>query len=83
MAIDSIRTRGGMIRKDEFGIICGSPVRQKNHIPYESLMLSLMKAEILLETSNENGGNYLYLKEYEGHEHLLIESQNKKNSLTG
>lgn len=83
MAIDSIRTRGGMIRKDEFGIICGSPVRQKNHIPYESLMLSLMKAEILLETSNENGGNYLYLKECEGHEHLLIESQNKKELING
>ncbi|ENF03292.1 hypothetical protein ECP03047778_4921, partial [Escherichia coli P0304777.8] len=42
-----------------------------------------MKAEILLETSNENGGNYLYLKEYEGHEHLLIESQNKKELING
>lgn len=83
MAIDSIRTRGGMIRKDEFGIICGSPARQKNHIPYESLISSLMKADILLETLNENGDKYLYLKECEGHEYLLLEKQYKKELVDG
>lgn len=83
MAINSIRTRGGMVRKDEFGIICGSPVRQKNHIPYESIISSLMKAEIILETSNENGDKYLYLKECEGHEYMLLENQYKNELIKG
>ncbi|WP_270583574.1 hypothetical protein [Enterobacter roggenkampii] len=83
MAIDSIRAREGMVRKDEFGIISGSPVRQKNHIPYESIISSLIKAEIILETSNENGDKYLYLKEFEDDEHRLLESQYKKEIIKG
>ncbi|MCP6536244.1 hypothetical protein NL488_27420, partial [Klebsiella pneumoniae] len=29
MAIRCIKSRGGMIKRDEFGILCGSPFRQK------------------------------------------------------
>ncbi len=33
MAINSIRSRGGIVKIDEFGIICVSPNKQKNQIP--------------------------------------------------
>ncbi|HBL7318627.1 TPA: hypothetical protein ACM5D1_004593, partial [Escherichia coli] len=83
MAINAIRSRDGMVRRSEFGIICGSPVRQKNHIPYESIMLSLIKAEIILEISDDNGVKYLYLKDSEGSEAYLLEKQNKKEIING
>ncbi|UJT80976.1 hypothetical protein L1P06_18680 (plasmid) [Edwardsiella piscicida] len=83
MAINCIRSRGGMIKRDEFGILCGSPVRQKNHIPYESIMSSLLKSEIILETSSISGEKYLYLKEFEGSEYVLLEEQSKNELITG
>jgi len=83
MAINAIRSRDGMVRRSEFGILCGSPVRQKNHIPYESIITSLIKAEIILETSGDNGDKYLYLKENEGAETYLLEKQNKKEIING
>lgn len=83
MAINAIRSRGGMVSKNEFGIICGSPIRQKNHIPYESILSSLIKSEIVLETSNKDGEKYIYLKENEGSETLLIESQISKELISG
>ncbi len=63
IAINAIRSRGGIVKRDEFGIICGSPKRQKNHITYESILASLIKSEIILEKTNEDGDMYLYLKE--------------------
>jgi len=83
MAINAIRSRDGMVRRSEFGVICGSPVRQKNHIPYESIILLLIKAEIILEVSGDNGEKYLYLKESVGREHYLLEKQNKKEIING
>lgn len=83
MAIRCIKSRGGMIKRDEFGILCGSPFRQKNHIPYESIISSLIKSEIILEISSASGDRYLYLKEFEGSEHILLEGQNKKELISG
>lgn len=83
MAINAIRSRGGIVKRDEFGIICGSPKRQKNHIPYESILASLIKSEIILEKINEDGDMYLYLKEKERIDEILLESQKKKELVSG
>ncbi len=55
MAIHAIRRRGGILKRDEFWIICGSPKKHKNHIPYESILESLIKSEIIIQKTNEDG----------------------------
>ncbi|MDH8107323.1 hypothetical protein QIG23_28465, partial [Klebsiella pneumoniae] len=40
-------------------------------------------SEIILEISSASGDRYLYLKEFEGSEHFLLEGQNKKELISG
>ncbi len=62
MAINAISSRWAIVKREEFGIICGSPKRQKNHIPYESILESLIKSEIILENTKDDVDMYFYLK---------------------
>ncbi len=72
MAINAIRSRGGIVKREEFGIICGSPKRQKNHFPYESILASLIKYVIILETPDEVGYMYLDLMEIERSDEIRL-----------
>ena len=83
MAINALVKRGGMIKKSHFGIVCGSPIRQKNHISYESLLASLMKSEIVKEISNNQEEIYLYLNEYEDNKYTLLERQEQIELVEG
>ena len=62
-AISAIREREGVIPLKHFEIVCGSPIKQKKHIPANVILKQLQDAN-LIKTINIEGGRRMYLLRY-------------------
>ena len=71
-AIAALEERGGIMPYDHFLIACGSPLRQKKHIPPEKILERLAIHEILSIKSIDGLGRCIILTQYEQEHQLII-----------
>lgn len=60
-AILAIINNGGYLKKRDFGIVCGSPIRQSKHIGYGTVLSNLISSNILREISVDSVGDCIVL----------------------
>lgn len=60
-ALLSIINNGGYLKARDFGIACGSPIRQSKHIGYETVLSNLIASNILRVISVDSVGDCIVL----------------------
>lgn len=64
-AISAIEEREGIIPYDHFLIACGSPIRQKKHLPPQTIVERLVRHEVFFVKEVEGIGKCIVLTKYE------------------
>lgn len=64
MPLASILARGGIVLRSQFETICGSPIRQKRHVPAEGVLQRLLKVGLLNQEDISGVGQCLALPDF-------------------
>lgn len=72
LALVAISERGGIIPKDHFEIVSGSPIRQQKHLAAQTVLTNLMAAKLLKEVQVDGIGPCVYLGLHTNHVESLI-----------
>lgn len=74
-AIAAVRANGGLVRRSDFDVISGSPLRQKKQIASETVLQRLCAVKILDKVNDSINGECVYLSG-------RIDTSTQRNSLS-
>jgi hypothetical protein len=61
-ALAAVRSNGGLVRRSDFDVICGSPVRQKKQVSSETVLQRLCAVSLLDKINDSVHGEVVFLK---------------------
>jgi len=73
-AILSVINNGGCVRKRDFGIVCGSPIKQLNHLSYSNVLDNLLQSKLFRLINVEGVGDCVVINNNSSNDSSLKES---------
>lgn len=72
-AILSVINHGDYVRKKDFGIVCGSPIKQLNHLSYVNVLDNLLKSKLFRQINVEGVGECIVINNNSANDSLIKE----------